>query len=49
MSNITYASFDLDHDVGSSYLSGLGLYLDAVTGQIAMPDKYSLRMEATTT
>ncbi len=49
MSNITYASFDLDHDVGSSYLSELGLYLDAVTGQIAMPDKYSLRMEATTT
>ena len=48
MSNITYAGFDLDHDIGSSYLSGLGLYLDAVTGQIAMPDKYSLRMEATT-
>ena len=48
MSDITFASFDLHHDVGSSYLSNLGLYLDAVTGQIAMPDKYSLRMEATT-
>ncbi len=48
MSGITFATFDLSHDVGSSYLSGLGLYLDAVTGQIAMPDKYSLRMEATT-
>ena len=48
MSRITYASFALDHDVGSSYLSDLGLYLDSVTGQIAMPDRYSLRMEATT-
>ena len=48
MSDIAFATFDLYHDVGSSYLSNLGLYLDAVTGEIAMPDKYSLRMEATT-
>ncbi len=49
MSGITYAAFDLEHDVGSSYLSGLGLHVDSVQGQIAMPDRYSLRMEATTT
>ena len=49
MSAITYATFDLAHDVGSAYLSDLGLYLDSVTGQIAMPDRYSLRMETTTT
>ena len=49
MSAITHAAFALDHDVGSSYLDSLGLYLDAVEGQIAMPDSYSMRMEATTT
>ncbi len=49
MSAITHAAFALDHDVGSSYLDMLGLYLDAVEGQIAMPDSYSMRMEATTT
>ena len=49
MAVINYAAFDLDHDVGSSYLSDLGLYLDSVTGQIAMPDRYSMRMETTTT
>ena len=48
MSAISYASFALVHDVGSSYLGTLGLNLETVTGQIAMPDRYSLRMEATT-
>ena len=48
MSTIAYAAFDLDHDVGSSYLSGLGVHLESVAGHIAMPDRYSLKMEALT-
>ena len=47
MSSISYTKFALVHEVGSASLASLGLLLTSVEGEVAMPDRFSLRMEAT--